>query len=238
MLNGTVDMACTARQLVPTYIEEGLLAEGSYRQVAETAPLPLGISVVVSAEVDENPRRQLTGHLPEALMADEELASLYGGAESYRISPDKSVYAPVLRIAREAGDDANQARYTAKARALRDRFNEDFWVDELGCYALGLDADKRPVAALLGIVTFGHQLGYNNILSMYAVVLLLVPGFLLVGSRYGLHGEPVLERRLFGDDLRFAREDTGESTGFLGHMKPPSARLGDHLQKRVIDPCA
>lgn len=103
MLNGTVDMACTARQLVPTYIEEGLLAEGSYRQVAETAPLPLGISVVVSAEVDENTRRQLTGHLPEALMADEELASLYGGAESYRISPDKSVYAPVLRIAREAG---------------------------------------------------------------------------------------------------------------------------------------
>jgi hypothetical protein len=35
--------------------------------------------------------------------------------------------------------------------------------------------------ALLGIVTFGHQLGYNNILSMYAVVLLLVPAFLLIG---------------------------------------------------------
>lgn len=35
--------------------------------------------------------------------------------------------------------------------------------------------------ALVGIVTLGHQIGYNNILSMYAVVLLLLPGFLLIG---------------------------------------------------------
>ena len=39
--------------------------------------------------------------------------------------------------------------------------------------------------ALIGIVTFGHQLGYNNILSMYAVVLLLLPALLLI-SRYSL----------------------------------------------------
>ncbi len=49
----------------------------------------------------------------------------------------------------------------------------------------------RPVmddtaAALVGIVTLGHQLGYNNILSMYAVVLLLLPAFLLVGRAFGL----------------------------------------------------
>ena len=36
-------------------------------------------------------------------------------------------------------------------------------------------------ATLIGLVTFGHQLGYNNILSMYAVVLLLLPGLLLIG---------------------------------------------------------
>lgn len=46
----------------------------------------------------------------------------------------------------------------------------------------------RPVMddtarALVGIVTFGHQLGYNNILSMYAAVLLLLPGLLLIGRR-------------------------------------------------------
>ncbi len=49
----------------------------------------------------------------------------------------------------------------------------------------------RPVmddtaAALVGIVTLGHQLGYNNILSMYAVVLVLLPAFLLVGRAFGL----------------------------------------------------
>ncbi|RUM96047.1 hypothetical protein EET67_19915 [Pseudaminobacter arsenicus] len=36
--------------------------------------------------------------------------------------------------------------------------------------------------ALLGIATLGHQIGYNNILSMYAVVLLMVPLFLLLAN--------------------------------------------------------
>src|SRR6185369_3773712 len=36
--------------------------------------------------------------------------------------------------------------------------------------------------ALVGIATLGHQIGYNNILSMYAAVLLMLPFFLLIGS--------------------------------------------------------
>lgn len=40
-----------------------------------------------------------------------------------------------------------------------------------------------PPRALLGLATLGHQLGYNNILSMYAVVLVMVPLFLFVGRR-------------------------------------------------------
>lgn len=36
--------------------------------------------------------------------------------------------------------------------------------------------------ALVGIATLGHQLGYNNILSMYAAVLLMLPLFLLLGT--------------------------------------------------------
>jgi hypothetical protein len=36
--------------------------------------------------------------------------------------------------------------------------------------------------ALVGIATLGHQIGYNNILSMYAAVLLMMPLFLLLGS--------------------------------------------------------
>ncbi|MPR63962.1 hypothetical protein D7027_19425 [Ochrobactrum intermedium] len=39
---------------------------------------------------------------------------------------------------------------------------------------------KHPVEALFGIVTMGHQLGYNNILSMYAVMLVLTPVLLLL----------------------------------------------------------
>jgi hypothetical protein len=36
--------------------------------------------------------------------------------------------------------------------------------------------------ALFGIATLGHQVGYNNILSMYAVVLVLTPLFLALGA--------------------------------------------------------
>ncbi|WP_343312741.1 OpgC family protein [Brucella sp. BE17] len=44
---------------------------------------------------------------------------------------------------------------------------------------------KQPVEALFGLVTLGHQLGYNNILSMYAVTLILTP-MLLVLARISL----------------------------------------------------
>lgn len=37
--------------------------------------------------------------------------------------------------------------------------------------------------ALLGIATLGHQLGYNNILPMYAAVLLMLPALLMIGRR-------------------------------------------------------
>lgn len=36
--------------------------------------------------------------------------------------------------------------------------------------------------ALFGIVTLGHQLGYNNILSMYAALLVMMPLFLMLSS--------------------------------------------------------
>ncbi|MEP7452228.1 OpgC domain-containing protein [Phyllobacterium sp. SB3] len=40
----------------------------------------------------------------------------------------------------------------------------------------------QPAKALIGLATMGHQLGYNNILSMYGVLLLMLPLFLLIGS--------------------------------------------------------
>ncbi len=39
-----------------------------------------------------------------------------------------------------------------------------------------------PAKAFIGLATMGHQLGYNNILSMYGVLLLMLPLFLMVAS--------------------------------------------------------
>lgn len=47
-------------------------------------------------------------------------------------------------------------RYQARADDLQRRFNEAFWVDGLGTYALALDGDKRPVASVASNV--GHCL--------------------------------------------------------------------------------
>jgi glycogen debranching enzyme len=69
------------------------------------------------------------------------------------------VYAAYLaraHFAEELGDVAGHDRWVEKARTLRRRFNEDFWLEERGTFALALDADKRPVDAVCSNV--GHCL--------------------------------------------------------------------------------
>ena len=41
---------------------------------------------------------------------------------------------------------------------------------------------SKTAEAMIGIVTLGHQIGYNNILSVYAVLLLIAPAFLMLAS--------------------------------------------------------
>jgi glycogen debranching enzyme len=67
-----------------------------------------------------------------------------------------AAYVARAHLAHEAGDGPTFERYRDKARDLRRRFNEDFWLDELGTYALGLDGDKRPIAVAASNV--GHCL--------------------------------------------------------------------------------
>lgn len=67
-----------------------------------------------------------------------------------------AAYVARAHLAVEAGDQATCDRYLDKARDLRRRFNEDFWVEEHGWYALALDARKRPVDVLASNV--GHCL--------------------------------------------------------------------------------
>jgi glycogen debranching enzyme len=53
------------------------------------------------------------------------------------------------RLAREVwGDEELAADLERKAKKLRERFNRDFWSDELGYYVLALDREKRPVDAI------------------------------------------------------------------------------------------
>ncbi|MDP9286410.1 MAG: amylo-alpha-1,6-glucosidase [Actinomycetota bacterium] len=62
------------------------------------------------------------------------------------------VYDAKLRlaeIAREVWGEIDLAvRLESEARRLQDRFNEAFWVEDRGIYALGLDREKRPIDAV------------------------------------------------------------------------------------------
>jgi glycogen debranching enzyme len=43
------------------------------------------------------------------------------------------------------GDAERAAQLRQQARTLRERFNRDFWSEELGCYLLGLQGDNEPI---------------------------------------------------------------------------------------------
>ncbi len=70
------------------------------------------------------------------------------------------VYDAKLRMAALARcvwhDEATAARLEVEAAALRARFDTAFWLPDRGWYALGLDAEKRPVDALASNI--GHLL--------------------------------------------------------------------------------
>ena len=67
-----------------------------------------------------------------------------------------AAYVARAHFAEEAGDHQTQARYLERARQLKEAFNQDFWLEERGWFALGLDADKRPIDALA--TNMGHCL--------------------------------------------------------------------------------
>jgi glycogen debranching enzyme len=65
-------------------------------------------------------------------------------------------YLARAHFADELDDPATAARYRAKATALKTAFNRDFWLEDRGWFAMGLDADKTPIDALASNV--GHCL--------------------------------------------------------------------------------
>jgi glycogen debranching enzyme len=67
-----------------------------------------------------------------------------------------SAYLARAHFAQEAGDRATFDRYRAKATQLKTDFNRDFWLEDRSWYAVGLDADKRPIDSLTSNI--GHCL--------------------------------------------------------------------------------
>ena len=65
-------------------------------------------------------------------------------------------YLARAHFADEAGDVETAVRYRAKAATLKENFNRDFWLDDRGYFAMGLDADKIPIDALAS--NMGHCL--------------------------------------------------------------------------------
>ena len=59
-------------------------------------------------------------------------------------------------FAAEQGDAARSSELRARAAALKAAFNRDFWVEDKGWIAMGLDRDKRPIDALTS--NMGHCL--------------------------------------------------------------------------------
>jgi len=59
-------------------------------------------------------------------------------------------------FAEETGDVAAFTLWRDRAVELKRRFNADFWLEDKGWFAMGLDADKRPIDALAS--NMGHAL--------------------------------------------------------------------------------
>jgi glycogen debranching enzyme len=59
-------------------------------------------------------------------------------------------------LARTRGDEALAVRLEDEAETLRRRFEDAFWVDDLGFYAMALDSAKRPADAIAS--NAGHAL--------------------------------------------------------------------------------
>jgi len=65
-------------------------------------------------------------------------------------------YLARAHFAKEAGDDATYEDYQKRAAELKVAFNRDFWLEERGWFAVGLDEDKRPIDSLAS--NMGHCL--------------------------------------------------------------------------------
>jgi glycogen debranching enzyme len=67
-----------------------------------------------------------------------------------------AAYRARAELAARRGDAETASHWADRASSLRRRFNEDFWLGDRGWFAVGLDAEKRPIDALAS--NMGHAL--------------------------------------------------------------------------------
>jgi len=79
---------------------------------------------------------------PDGTLAETPIAAVE--VQGYVYAAKKSV----SELLRRKGDTKLAARLEAEAQELRKRFNEAFWMPELGFFSQGLDKDKMPVTTI------------------------------------------------------------------------------------------
>ncbi len=67
-----------------------------------------------------------------------------------------AAYRARARLAEDFGDPETAESWETKARELRAAFNRDFWLEDRGWFAVGLDGDKQPIDSLTSNI--GHCL--------------------------------------------------------------------------------
>ncbi len=67
-----------------------------------------------------------------------------------------AAYVARAQIARGFGDEATAHSYTVRAEKLKEAFNERFWLEDRGYFALGLDGEKKAIDSLTSNI--GHCL--------------------------------------------------------------------------------
>lgn len=110
MVNGSVDVACTARQLYPTFVEKKVFTEDKVKIIAKSDPIPVGISIVVRKDLDEEARTALKEKLPALMAGNAKVAKTLGLAGEPTADPEFSTYAPLVDVAQSIGVDLEDLR--------------------------------------------------------------------------------------------------------------------------------
>ncbi|WP_129666984.1 phosphate/phosphite/phosphonate ABC transporter substrate-binding protein [Phytoactinopolyspora endophytica] len=109
LANGSVDVACTAAMIYPTFVEQEIIDESTMQKFAESGPIPIGLVIVVREDLDDATREALIDNLPGIISDDEGLVGMFGIGE-VTANPEAEVFDPLVDIATLAGVDLEDVR--------------------------------------------------------------------------------------------------------------------------------